>query len=99
MSIMPIYRMHTKKLSDGSMLVLLRWLSDIIEPGREMYAIDIHQSSICTPSVSGYPEDFENFTYTRMREVYDSVERPEHFNFLKLQRKLFLRANHQSHVL
>ena len=69
-----------KTLEDGTKLRILSWISDMTDPGRRMYRLELQRNPICK---SGIPHDWENWDEAHTRMMYDTIQSVQDFDRLR----------------
>ena len=73
--------LDVKRLDDGELLGLKTWTSDVIRPGQKGYQLILRKNGLTMQ----FPTDWENYSETEVRQMYDSVNSIEDWYELREQ--------------
>ena len=62
-----------KVLDENCVLVMHSWTSDMVSPGRRMYALKLFDKD-AGYFTSGFPSNYEDYTEAKIRDLYDEIK-------------------------
>jgi len=68
-----------KELLGKTKLELRTWVSDVIQPGTRMYQLALNERGLTIQ----FPTDYENFTKTQIRDMYNWIRCKEDFDYIR----------------